>query len=95
MALVSGGAHLDFRNMEGQTPLHRAVFLSSHVNVKTLLDLGSSPNSKDPLGLTPLYYSMLRPNTNPNTTELMLRDYAEIGIVDPHGNQEIHQVRYI
>lgn len=93
MALVAGGAHLDFRNFEGQTPLHRAVFLSSHHNVKTLLDLGASPNSRDPLGLTPLYYSMLRPNTSPNTAELLLRDYADMSIVDPHGNQEIHQVR--
>ena len=49
MALVAGGAHLDYRNGDGQTPLHKAVFCASHENVKILLELGASPNAKDPL----------------------------------------------
>lgn len=92
LALVAGGAHLDFRNMDGQTALHKAVFLSTHINVKSLLELGASPNSQDTLGLTPLYYCMLNADSNANTAELLLRDYAEIGVTDPHGNQEMHQV---
>ena len=38
--LVCGGAHLDYRNMEGQTPLHKAVFCPTVDNVNTLLELG-------------------------------------------------------
>lgn len=44
MSLVAGGAHIDFRNSEGQTSLHKAAFLSMTENVKTLLELGASPN---------------------------------------------------
>lgn len=91
MALVSGGAHMDYRNLEGQTALHKAAFQPTHMNVKTLLELGASPNYRDPLGLTPLYYSMLRPDASPETAELLLRDYADLGVTDPHGNHEAHQ----
>lgn len=93
LALVAGGAHLDFRNMDGQTALHKAVFLPSHTNAKSLLELGASPNCQDPLGLTPLYYCMLNANSDANTAELLLRDYADVGVLDPHGNQEMHQVK--
>jgi ankyrin repeat protein len=41
-ALVAGGAHLDYRNMDGQTPLHKAVFCATSDNVKTLLELGET-----------------------------------------------------
>lgn len=94
LALVAGGAHLDFRNLDGRTPLHTACLYGSQENVKTLLDLGASPNSRDPIGLTPLYYSVFQANTDPNITEVLLRDYAELGVIDQHGNQEIHQVNF-
>lgn len=93
VALVGGGAHLDFRNAEGQTPMHKAAFLASGDNVKTLLELGASPNYRDPIGLTPLYYCMLTADTSADAAELLLRDSADIGVTDMHGNHEIHQVR--
>ena len=93
IALMAGGAHIDFRNADGQTALHKAAFLASPANVKTLLELGASPNLRDPLGLTPLYYSMLHTSSSPDSAELLLRDYALLGVTDPTGNHEIHQVR--
>ncbi|CEF71133.1 PDZ domain and Sterile alpha motif domain and Ankyrin repeat and Sterile alpha motif/pointed domain and Ankyrin repeat-containing domain and Sterile alpha motif, type 1 domain-containing protein [Strongyloides ratti] len=89
--LVGGGAHLDFRNSEGQTGLHKAAFLSFVSNVKTMLELGASPSYKDPIGLTPLYYSMLTTESDDRIAEMLLAEASEIGITDMHGNHEIHQ----
>ncbi|TKR57334.1 hypothetical protein L596_030822 [Steinernema carpocapsae] len=89
--LVGGGAHLDFRNSEGQTGMHKAAFLSMTENVKTLLELGASPNYRDQIGLTSLYYNMLMTDSNDSVAEMLLAEAAEIGITDMHGNQEIHQ----
>uniref|UniRef100_A0AC34GS79 Uncharacterized protein n=1 Tax=Panagrolaimus sp. ES5 TaxID=591445 RepID=A0AC34GS79_9BILA len=91
IALVGGGAHLDFRNSEGQTGMHKAAFLSITENVKTLLELGASPNYRDPIGLTPLYYSMLTTDSADSVAEILLSEAAEVGIIDMHGNHELHQ----
>ncbi|WKX94467.1 hypothetical protein Q1695_011607 [Nippostrongylus brasiliensis] len=118
VALVGGGAHIDFRNSEGQTAMHKAAFLSSYENVKALLELGASPNYRDPIGLTPLYYNMLTTDSNDQASfirlrcsldaedvntaasqsasrsivaEMLLREAADIGVTDMHGNHEIHQ----
>ncbi|XP_046359225.2 SH3 and multiple ankyrin repeat domains protein 3-like isoform X1 [Haliotis rufescens] len=88
--LVSGGAHLDFRNKQGLTPLHKAAGLGILENVKTLLDLGASPNYKDLRGLTPLYYAVCN-ETNPLCTEMLLHERAFIGLQDEQGWFEIHQ----
>ncbi|VDK19691.1 unnamed protein product [Anisakis simplex] len=92
VALIGGGAHIDFRNAEGQTAMHKAAFLSSLENVKTLLELGASPNYRDPMKLTPLYYNMLTVDSKPDVTEMLLKDAAEVSVQDMHGNHEIHQV---
>ncbi|UMM18067.1 hypothetical protein L5515_014307 [Caenorhabditis briggsae] len=91
VSLIGGGAHIDFRNSEGQTAMHKAAFLSSFENVKTLIELGASPNYRDPIGLTPLYYNMLTADSNDQVAELLLREAADIGVTDMHGNHEIHQ----
>ncbi|GMR36196.1 hypothetical protein PMAYCL1PPCAC_06391 [Pristionchus mayeri] len=91
IALIGGGAHVDFRNTEGQTAMHKAAFLSSVENVKTLLELGASPNYRDVIGLTPFYYNMLTNDSNDGVAEMLLREAAEIGVTDMHGNHEIHQ----
>lgn len=49
--------------------MHKAAFLSSLENVKTLLELGASPNYRDPIGLTPLYYNMLTADSNDQVNE--------------------------
>ncbi|CAK5084463.1 unnamed protein product [Meloidogyne enterolobii] len=95
--LVGGGAHLDFRNTEGQvnecfiTGMHKAAFLSVAENVRVLLELGASPNYKDLIGLTPLYYNMLNAESNAEVTEMLLAEAADLDIVDMHGNTALHQ----
>jgi SH3/ankyrin repeat-containing protein len=89
--LIGGGAHLDFRNSEGQTGLHKAAFLSVADNVNTLLELGASPNYRDPIGLTPLYYCMLTTDSNDAVAEMLLSEASEVGVCDMHGNHELHQ----
>lgn len=50
MALVNGGALLDYRTRDGSTALHRAVTHNSGEAVRTLLELGASPNYRDAKG---------------------------------------------
>ncbi|XP_015593340.1 SH3 and multiple ankyrin repeat domains protein 1 isoform X4 [Cephus cinctus] len=90
IALVNGGALLDYRTKEGLTAMHRAVERNSLEAVKTLLELGASPNYKDTKGLTPLYYSVTY-KTDPMLCETLLHDHATIGAQDLQGWQEVHQ----
>ncbi|XP_054160234.1 protein shank-like isoform X2 [Oppia nitens] len=89
VALVNGGSLLDFRTKDGRTALHCAVQKSNYVALKTLLDLGASPNYKDAAGLTPLCYTILN-ESNPKLTQLLLHEHSMIGVVDHHGWQEVH-----
>lgn len=91
VAIVNGGALLDFRNKDGRTALHVAVQKSNFVALKTLLDLGASPNYLDANGLTPLYYTVIY-KSSPKLTQLLLYEHATHGITDQHGWQEIHHV---
>ncbi|XP_054708960.1 SH3 and multiple ankyrin repeat domains protein 3-like [Uloborus diversus] len=90
MALINGGALLDFRTKDGLTALHKAVEKNNIEALKTLLDLGASPNYKDSKGLTPLYYTVSH-SSDHQLTELLLHDHAFIGTCDPQGWQEVHQ----
>ncbi|XP_035714472.1 uncharacterized protein LOC110858090 isoform X2 [Folsomia candida] len=90
MALVNGGALLDYRTKEGCTGMHRAVEAKSYEAVKTMLDLGGSPNYKDSKGLTPLYLSVSL-QADPAMTQLLLHDHAFIGAQDLQGWHEVHQ----
>lgn len=91
IALVNGGALLDYRTKDGSTAMHRAVEKNSLEAVKTLLELGASPNYKDGKGLTPLYLSVTN-KTDPLLCETLLHDHATIGATDLQGWQEVHQV---
>lgn len=91
IALVNGGALLDYRTKDGSTAMHRAVEKNSLDSVKTLLELGASPNYKDGKGLTPLYLSVTN-KTDPLLCESLLHDHATIGAQDLQGWAEVHQV---
>lgn len=93
IALVNGGALLDYRTKEGLTGMHRAVERNNLDAVKTLLELGASPNYKDIRALTPLYYSVVY-KTNPVLCETLLLNHASIGAQDLQGWQEVHQVSF-
>ncbi|XP_013141537.1 PREDICTED: SH3 and multiple ankyrin repeat domains protein 3 [Papilio polytes] len=90
IALVNGGALLDYRTKDGSTAMHRAIEKNSLEAVKTLLELGASPNYKDSKGLTPLYLSVTN-KTDPLLCETLLHDHATIGATDLQGWQEVHQ----
>ncbi|XP_012160806.1 homeobox protein 5 isoform X3 [Ceratitis capitata] len=94
IALVNGGALLDYRTKDGTTALHRAVEKDSLEAVTTLLELGASPNYKDSRGITPLYISIARKG-DPKVTESLLHDHATLGIQDTQGWNEVHQVAVI
>ncbi|XP_050299249.1 protein shank isoform X2 [Anthonomus grandis grandis] len=90
MALVNGGALLDYRTKDGSTALHKAVEHKSLESLKTLLELGASPNYKDNKGLTPLYFT-IHPDVDPIFAETLLHDHATTGAADIQGWHEVHQ----
>ena len=91
MALVNGGAILDFRTKDGSTAMHRAVTTNNVETLRTMLELGASPNYRDSKNLTPLYHSVIQ-TTDPAITETLLHDHAMTGAQDLQGWQEVHQV---
>ncbi|KAG5673695.1 hypothetical protein PVAND_003718 [Polypedilum vanderplanki] len=90
IALVNGGALLDYRTKDGSTALHRAVEKDSLEAVTTLLELGASPNYKDMKMLTPVYISVAK-KIDPKITEVLLHDHATLGTKDSQGWNEVHQ----
>ncbi|XP_068907345.1 SH3 and multiple ankyrin repeat domains protein 3 isoform X6 [Tenebrio molitor] len=90
IALVNGGALLDYRTKDGSTAMHRSVEHKSLEAMRTLLELGASPNYKDGKGLTPLYHTVTH-NADPQFTETLLHDHATTGAQDLQGWQEVHQ----
>ncbi|ESP03120.1 hypothetical protein LOTGIDRAFT_171723 [Lottia gigantea] len=90
MSIVSGGAHIDFRNKQGLTPMHQAAIRGNLEAIRALLDLGASPDYKDYRNLTPLYYCVSN-DTNAMCVETLLHERAVIGTHDEQGWFEIHQ----
>ncbi|CAL8078487.1 unnamed protein product [Orchesella dallaii] len=90
IALVNGGALLDYRTKDGSTAMHRSVESKNVEAVKTMLDLGGSPNYRDSKGLTPLYISVAT-GADPTLCEMLLHDHAYIGAQDTQGWHETHQ----
>ncbi|XP_070579690.1 SH3 and multiple ankyrin repeat domains protein 2-like [Ptychodera flava] len=90
LALVNGGAHLDFRSADGLTPLHKAARTANFSVLKTFLDLGASPNYKDSKGLTPLYHAVSNTGST-DCIQILLHERSDINIADDQGWREIHQ----
>ncbi|XP_068161957.1 SH3 and multiple ankyrin repeat domains protein 1-like [Antennarius striatus] len=90
--LVQGGAHLDFRNRDGLTPVHKAVRVHNHAGLLVLLSLGASPNYKDRCGLTPLYHTVLT-GGDTSCCETLLYYRARLGTRNENGWDESHQSR--
>ncbi|KAL5961063.1 SH3 and multiple ankyrin repeat domain protein 3 [Taenia solium] len=90
IALVNGGAHIDFRARDSHTALHRAAICGNYEAIQTLLDLGQNPNCRDRRGLTPLYHAVST-DISARCTHALLYDHAILGVEDSKGFQEIHQ----
>nr|XP_006818386.1 PREDICTED: SH3 and multiple ankyrin repeat domains protein 1-like [Saccoglossus kowalevskii] len=90
LLLVNGGAHQDFRSTDGLTPVHKAAKKGNYSILKTLLDLGASPNYHDNKGLTPLYHTVTN-KVNAECTQLLLHERCELNAADGQGWREIHQ----
>ncbi|XP_074657452.1 uncharacterized protein LOC141910635 isoform X2 [Tubulanus polymorphus] len=90
VALVNGGAHLDFRTKEGMTAMHKAAIRGNLKALKALLELGSSPNYKDKRNLTPTYYAVNN-DTPALALELLLHDHGTVDSQDEQGWSEVHQ----
>lgn len=102
VALINGGAILDYRNREGRTALHTAVMKNNYIALKMFLDLGAPPNYLDCNGLTPLFYSIIynnqdnnhkvasQPFNNIKITKLLLYEHSIHGVTDQQGWQEVH-----
>jgi Ankyrin repeats (many copies)/Ankyrin repeat len=54
VCLVESGADPNAINMDGATPLHKAVRTRSAIAVRTLLDCGADPRQKNKSGSTPM-----------------------------------------
>lgn len=91
MSLINGGAIIDFRTKDGSTAMHSAVIKNNCEALRTLLDLGASPNYKDAKGLTPLYLTVTQ-SADVDLMDTLLHDHAQIGLADLQGWQEVHQV---
>ena len=92
LALVGGGALIDYRTRCGSTALHRAAEKNNIEAVRTLLDLGASPNYRDAKNLTPLW-NAVSCRASPMLCQALLHDYSIHGVQDAQGWHEVHQVR--
>ena len=91
LALVGGGALIDYRTRCGSTALHRAAEKNNIEAVRTLLDLGASPNYRDAKALTPLW-NAVSCRASPMLCQALLHDYSIHGVQDAQGWHEVHQV---
>ena len=91
LALVGGGALIDYWTRCGSTALHRAAEKNNIEAVRTLLDLGASPNYRDAKALTPLW-NAVSCRASPMLCQALLHDYSIHGVQDSQGLHEVHPV---
>lgn len=53
--LVNGGAFIDWQDVAGATPLHRAAHFRHNTTSRVLLQAGADPNLSDHGGMSPLH----------------------------------------
>ncbi|TNN06069.1 SH3 and multiple ankyrin repeat-containing protein [Schistosoma japonicum] len=90
LQLVNAGAHLDYRDSDTMTALHRAAICGNLKAIEVFLELGQNPNVRDKHNLTPLYYACSE-DIKPECIQRLLFDHAILGVTDDKGRQEIHQ----
>lgn len=69
MRLIEDGADVNAQNKDGKTPLHLAVEFNKNPEVvRTLLEAGANPKSKDRLGQTA--FDLIRYNDKLKNTDI-------------------------
>ena len=85
--LISYGANVNARALNGDTPLHSA---RSAKYAKILLDHGANVNSRNQLGQTPLHVVV-----RVDVAEVLLDNGGDINAVDIDGNSLLHNAKSV
>jgi len=95
-ALLAGGANVNARDKNGQTPLHRAVSIDSpqvFKIIKLLIGKGANVHARDKLGQTPLHYAVSSDSPHAQAiVELLLKCGANVNAIDNMGQTPLHWV---
>lgn len=83
--LISKGAAISAKDLDGQTPLHVAT---NPDVAKLLVERGADVNAKDNYGRTPLHYAAYYGRLN--MAEYFISVGASIDITDEEGNTPLH-----
>ncbi|CAI7594375.1 unnamed protein product [Penicillium palitans] len=89
--LLSLGADVHFRNMDGLTPLSLAVRMGSIESTKILLEHGSCVNSRDKNGKSPLHYAAEAWDVH-NIVKLLIQYGADVNSRDMLGFTPLHRI---
>ncbi|CAG8905346.1 unnamed protein product [Penicillium nalgiovense] len=89
--LLSLGADVQFRNMDGLTPLSLAVRMGSIESTKILLEHGSCVNSRDKNGKSPLHYAAEAWNVH-KIVKLLIQYGADVNSRDMLGFTPLHRI---
>ncbi|CAG8275949.1 unnamed protein product [Penicillium olsonii] len=89
--LLSLGADVHSRNMDGLTPLSLAVHMGSIESTKVLLEHGSCANSRDKNGQSPLHYAAEARNAH-KIVELLIQYGANVNSRDMLGFTPLHRI---
>jgi ankyrin repeat protein len=94
--LLSVGANVHFRNIEGLTPLFVAIRTGSVESTEQLLKYGALANSIDPLGKCPLHHvaeSYFRSSTvGRRIVEVLIQHGANVNCRDFAGYTPLHRI---
>jgi ankyrin repeat protein len=82
-------ADVDYRDQDGLTALHHAIFGGFEDAVQLLLDRGADTNASSPNAATPLHLAVLKGRSN--IAELLIGKYrAAVNTIDPDFGTPLH-----
>ena len=90
-ALLSLGADVQFRNIDGLTPLSLAVRMGSVESTQILLEHGAFANSRDKNGKSPLHYAAETRNAH-KILKLLIQNGADVNSRDMLGLTPLHKI---
>lgn len=89
--LLSLGADVHFRSMDGLTPLSLAVRMGSIESTKILLEHGSYVNSRDKNGKSTLHYAAEARDVH-KIVELLIQYGVDVNSLDMLGFTPLHRI---